>query len=579
MFWVVPFRGEGDLFEALAHPKWRRIEEDRAAPFASHAQVKYLSRYISILGCKTIVIEDPYVDREFLEDFAAYYVRCHEDYGRRCRRLHFFRADFDESALSRGFRESPTSGLAAREYLGSVIAKPLAVGFIGRTTLAPPPSGDGIRTIIPSDAQLSTIETPPDEDLRYFPTLRPYTAHVGGADLQVESLAFQEQDTAVAACATTAIWSSLHKAGKLFDVRVPSPAQITGSAGFDLQGLNRMMPSDGLSGGQICRAIRETGLEVEVVSPAHDRKEWREPTKVTVGNEEREVELRIVEQTQLDDLRGPLYAYLRYGVPVVLGLELPVYKGQKRPEPAGHAVAVAGFKFSKGATGGFRMSDRMTALYVHDDQTGPFVEAKFAKSAVARFPEDNLELRYRGSILEIQSEAPITAVIAALYAPIDPWIRIKYRDAWQVVLALNKELLKDLAGGRYRCEWDMRLSDVAQLLRDVSSTRALDGRAELREHLLRTKDWPKYMWRATAHLDGKPIMELIMDCTDSNRAFYVEDLVVFDHDAIAHLASAHAQGQVSPLGSDWVRLVRDVLDRESRQASVKPWSEALTTLR
>lgn len=54
--------------------------------------IDYLDGFLSRLSCKTIVVEAPYVDRDFLDDFAAYHVRAFQAYQRFCVRLHFFYA-------------------------------------------------------------------------------------------------------------------------------------------------------------------------------------------------------------------------------------------------------------------------------------------------------------------------------------------------------------------------------------------------------------------------------------------------------------------------------------------------------
>jgi len=53
------------------------------------SQPAYLDEYFRHGGVKTIVVERGYVDRDYLEDYAAYYVRCFEPYDRYCSRLHF----------------------------------------------------------------------------------------------------------------------------------------------------------------------------------------------------------------------------------------------------------------------------------------------------------------------------------------------------------------------------------------------------------------------------------------------------------------------------------------------------------
>jgi hypothetical protein len=54
----------------------------------------YFKEYFQNSGTQTIIVENDYIDRDFLEDFSAYYVRCFADYRRKCTRLHFFKNKF-----------------------------------------------------------------------------------------------------------------------------------------------------------------------------------------------------------------------------------------------------------------------------------------------------------------------------------------------------------------------------------------------------------------------------------------------------------------------------------------------------
>src|SRR5271170_1136471 len=64
---------------------------------ATKGHARYLDEYFRDLGAKTMVIETPYVDRDFLEDFAAYHVRCFVPYSKTCSRIHFFDINFKRS--------------------------------------------------------------------------------------------------------------------------------------------------------------------------------------------------------------------------------------------------------------------------------------------------------------------------------------------------------------------------------------------------------------------------------------------------------------------------------------------------
>ena len=152
----------------------------------------YFENYFSTLGAATILIEKEYVDRDFLEDFAAYYVRCFYPYERKCSRLHFFSHAFasdDFDALLCGTNGGLTEQELQNAYLGFIVVKPLSQTIIGRTCLKTYPEDNG---------------------RRWFPITRRYEAHLYGMTLTVETLAFQEQDHVAAACATSSLWSAFH---------------------------------------------------------------------------------------------------------------------------------------------------------------------------------------------------------------------------------------------------------------------------------------------------------------------------------------------------------------------------------
>ena len=87
-----------------------------------------------------------------------------------------------------------------------------------------------------------------------------YEANLIGIQLQVNTLAFQEQDKTIAACATSALWTIFHGTGMLFQHRIPSPVEITRVA-TDRFPRERSFPSDGLDLLQAVDAVRSIGLE------------------------------------------------------------------------------------------------------------------------------------------------------------------------------------------------------------------------------------------------------------------------------------------------------------------------------
>jgi hypothetical protein len=300
-------------------------------------QVVYLRDYVSKLDCRTAVIERHYVDRDFIHDVAVLYARSLRGYPNYCQRLHLFRSEFDEIR----WRQLVVSARAPEEraraeaelndaYLGFIVVKPLPGVPVGRTVL---------RTWGPKNAVGHDRE---------FPAIRPYQVHLGPFRLGVEGLAFQQQDSGVSACATTALWSALHRVAHVEGLATRTPAEITEAASRYVLADGRALPSEGLSIDQVCEAIRGADLSPLLLWPV-DR----------------------------DQDIGQITGYLQSGFPVVLGL-----KGINADTGAdGHAVCVTGLKLAPlrpqtdaslhcidGAT-------RVRSLFIHDDRLGPYAVA------------------------------------------------------------------------------------------------------------------------------------------------------------------------------------------------------------
>ena len=205
VFEVRPFSAPA-LYDALS--------TERCTPeeVAAQGRAQYLFGYLKDLGAQSILIERDYTDGDYLEDFAAYYVRCFQKYEKRCSRLHFFGSKLSEEdivALAQGTAAEAKIEELKLSYLGFVVARPLPNAIVGRTLL---------RTY------------PPDNGRRHYTVVRRYVANVLGLEFMVESLPFQEQDTVLAACATVALWSAFQKTSELFGTPAPRPATITRTA-------------------------------------------------------------------------------------------------------------------------------------------------------------------------------------------------------------------------------------------------------------------------------------------------------------------------------------------------------------
>jgi len=210
--------------------------------FPQCTSVEYLFEYLGELGAKSIVIEDRYVDRHFLDDYADYYSRTFNVPSAHCKRLHFFMLDAatllehlqTAHASAKGLREGGEALTA--HYLGYVVRRPLDDASVGRTILR-------------------TYE--PDSGRRNYTVVRDYDVHVMGLHLRVQGLAYQQQDGGAAVCASTALWSALQKVAKDEGERTPTPTNVTRAAGSPFP------TSHGLGDDEMARAIAALGYSAD----------------------------------------------------------------------------------------------------------------------------------------------------------------------------------------------------------------------------------------------------------------------------------------------------------------------------
>jgi hypothetical protein len=287
-------------------------------------QIDYIFRYLKDLGAVTIILEFEYVDKDYLDDFAKFYIRRFNSNGHKCARLHFFSAEFDHATLNEYLIEKPLDDLSVMlqtDYLGFMVVKPLPKTFIGKTCLKQyKPSG-------------------PFSERRLLS--RTYKVNLLGADLEVQSIAFQEQDKVVSACATTAIWSALQSLQWRSIREIPSCSEITTSAINFIEGSSNSFPSKELSNKQILRALDVEGLR-------HHTESLKRISRV--------------------NFLATVKSYIDSGLPLILGAALHQIDGDGNLiRIAGHAVTILGYK----------LSESEDALYVHDDRLGPYSRAKF----------------------------------------------------------------------------------------------------------------------------------------------------------------------------------------------------------
>jgi len=443
-------------------------------------RIKAFLEYLKRIKVKSLIVEEKYIDKDYLIDYANYYARCFTDYGHECKRIHFFKTRLTNEQLEKILTNSSSSKTLIKRikanYLGFMVIKPIPTS-IGKTCL----------------------KVYPESNLRKYPTVRDYFVNLFGISLQVSSLAYQEQDGSVAVCASSALWSAAQKTSELFKHRLPSPSQITKLSTAQTN-FTRNFPNNGLTIEQLGVGISRLGLEPQIYTP---------------------IDIRINKMI--------MYAYLRAGIPIICGLSLfEVQKNNNLKLYAEHAVTVAGYSFEDGlkeiriANEVILKSSSLTRIFCHDDQLCPFARMKFD----SRFYKVNGNITNQMMLTSWKSsknKLPIIAKIDAILIPLYNKIRISIQSIYAIVNTLEfsfqgvfKEVNNLLEGilniKASSLTWDIYLSEVNDIKREIIETPTksiITNKSKILKAFL-----PKYIWRAAAYYDSKIQFELLFDATD-----------------------------------------------------------------
>ena len=501
--------------------------ETNLSTIAQRLHPQYFEEYFERLKAQTILVENRYIDRDYLEDFSAYYVRCFASYKRFCTRLHFFSCSFTKDEINDLLQNSENAALSLEalndDYLGFIVVKPLPKTVVGRTCL----------------------KTYPSEKQRYFPAIREYFAHPFGMRLKVKSLAFQEQDQITAACATSALWSAFHGTGKHFQHTLPSPIEITRLATQDNLFSTRVLPNKGLGSLHMARAIKSIGLE---------------PYYVKVPD--------------LGVLKEIVYAYLRGGVPAILGVQLWNCANQPCRFIDRHAVAVSGYRLANAAPNSLAFTTRaskITKIYVHDDQVGPFARMEF-DGRVVTLPNntstvskaETLSTSFTSGSGEIGSTR---AVPELLIVPLYHKIRIPYATVRQIVHWLNS-IIRWTEIPLPIDEWDVYLTTINEMKAELLSARGNNMPGEYRAELL-CESLPRFLWRACAHRGGKKLFDLLFDATDIAQGSIFIRAIEWDENAARSLRKISAIDGLEQYDTTETQVGRKIIAWFREQASLE----------
>ncbi|SEJ77333.1 hypothetical protein [Pseudomonas sp. NFR16] len=314
-------------------------------------QIAYVRDYLDELGAKSVLLELNYVDKDYLEDFSRYYVKRFGNAGHKCARMHFFSSDVTHQHIEKVLKGEADSEQLARDlndsYLGFMVIKPLPKTFIGKTCLKVMSDVPAIANAAAgADGTIASVQVGDTGQIgrQKCRLSRTYVVDLFGIELSVRSIAFQEQDKVVAACASTAIWSALHTL-KWCDVRtIHSCSEITMNAINHIDGSSNSFPNKELTNKQILRSLDVEGLR-------HHSEDLKK------------------QQLSEEDFLATVIGHIDSHLPLVLtGSVHKVVDEGLDPYDANHAICILGYKV-----------DSESVVYVHDDRLGPYARALLVK--------------------------------------------------------------------------------------------------------------------------------------------------------------------------------------------------------
>ena len=458
--------------------------------------IDYLNDYLNFIGAKSYILEKEYIDHDYMEDYTRYYARCFQKYPKWCSRIIFFNKKIDIDKIKEGIIQNKTSIIKKlqQDFIGFIVIRPIPKTLLGKVCLK----------VYPIKNNLTSN--------RVFPVLREYKIHFLGIELVVESLAFQEQDNAIAACATSALWSALHAIGYNWGKNyISSPSEITQNAKkiIDKHTGNSSFPHKGLQPSQMAQAIKDEGFE-----------------PLTTGF------------INTSYLKAIIRGYMNAHIPIIIGVRL-MYENEEgvrkdgipRSVPIGfHAVTINGYNIDKSISPkifsiedlavhtdfekrkDLRMfSSRINKLYVHDDRLGPFVKMEF---------KDEYYQRLETHWYEYTSKDKVNADVNIILLPLYHKIRIKFHSIFHIIYDFNTYYMN----GWEDIEWDIQLFTVCDLKKEWMKLKDDEIEdSDLKLNLL-SLHLPKFILVATALNSGKEkkIFSLLFDATDlDNSNFFI----------------------------------------------------------
>jgi hypothetical protein len=394
---------------------------------------EYLKNYPEN-SCKSILVEEEYIDKNYLIDYVNYYARCFLSPKRIVQRIHFF--SLDDETLKNIFMSSneydKSNDTLQKNYLGFTILKDLNNRIVGKTVLK----------VYPTD----------NSNNRYFGVTFKNEINLFGFQLLIDSVPFQEQDRATAACASISIWSSMEILEHKFKVNFAKAAsEITEIANECRVSSGTVYPSNGLNVYQILYFFRTMGYEGLYIKNKSD-----------------------------DFYREMIMSYLDFGLPIIALLNLQ--EGKNKADR--HTALITGYRIDE--------DGKIIEFYVHDDQIGPFIKTEFINNEITKWSNE-WKTKHNNDI-------SLTEVIIPIY----PKIRVPFEEIYFKKQEEENE-------GDQECDFTILLSDVNTYKQDIRK-----GLLKVEEESILLNNMSKYFWIIRTSYGDQIVKDIIFDATKND---------------------------------------------------------------
>jgi hypothetical protein len=179
--------------------------------------------------CKTIIVENKYIDEDFLEEYSSFYSRVFKPIAKECIRVHFFSTKISDNELLDLKRYE-------NNYIGYTIIRPISAFKTGRTVIKPFINNASSQFILCKEE---------------------FRLNLSGTSLNIAGMPFVQQDTYIGACAHAPIWMASLYMHKKFSYPRYLPSTISETA---IKYLFTGVHPVGLIQEQMLEVLRTAGL-------------------------------------------------------------------------------------------------------------------------------------------------------------------------------------------------------------------------------------------------------------------------------------------------------------------------------